>query len=122
MIDWRSFPPLSALRAFLAFAEAETLDQAGARIGVTHAAISQQIRSLEAHLGRALGERGGRRLALTADGRRLAESLAAAKSSFDASPDGTIQTIDWQPSRRCSSVFHASGKGGSLRPRSIRYW
>ena len=77
MIDWRSFPPLSALRAFLAFAEAETLDQAGARIGVTHAAISQQIRSLEAHLGRALVERGGRRLALTADGRRLAESLAA---------------------------------------------
>ena len=59
MIDWRSFPPLSALRAFLAFAEAETLDQAGARIGVTHAAISQQIRSLEAHLGRALVERGG---------------------------------------------------------------
>lgn len=77
MIDWRSFPPLSALRAFLAFAEAETLDQAGARIGVTHAAISQQIRSLEAHLGLALVDRGGRRLALTADGRRLAESLVA---------------------------------------------
>jgi hypothetical protein len=52
----------------------------------------------------------------------MAESLAAANSSFEASPDGTIQTIDWQPSRRCSSVFHASGKGGSLRPRSIRYW
>ena len=77
MIDWRSFPPLSALRAFLAFAEAETLDQAGARIGVTHAAISQQIRSLEAQLGLALVERGGRRLALTADGRRLADALAA---------------------------------------------
>ncbi|MBL8563525.1 MAG: LysR family transcriptional regulator [Gemmobacter sp.] len=75
-MDWRGFPPLSALRAFLAFAEAETLDQAGARIGVTHAAISQQIRSLEAHLGLALVERGGRRLALTADGRRLADSLA----------------------------------------------
>ena len=77
MIDWRHFPPLSALRAFLAFAEAETLDQAGARIGVTHAAISQQIRSLEAHLGLALVERGGRRLSLTPDGRRLADSLAS---------------------------------------------
>ena len=48
----------------------------------------------------------------------MAESLAAAKSSFDASP-GTIHTFDWQPSRRRSSVFHSSGNGGS-RPRSIR--
>src|SRR3546814_17935850 len=52
----------------------------------------------------------------------MAESLTAAKSSRRASPDGTIHTIDWQPSSRCCSIFHSSGKGGSLRPRSIRYW
>lgn len=75
MIDWRSLPPLSALRAFSAFAGSETLDQAGKRIGVTHAAVSQQIRTLEACLGTQLVDRGGRTLTLTADGRRLAASL-----------------------------------------------
>ena len=76
-MDWRNFPPLSQLRAFAAFAEAPSLEQAGARIGVTHAAISQQIRALEAHLALSLVERGGRKLALTPEGRHLAEALAA---------------------------------------------
>ncbi len=76
-MDWRNFPPLSQLRAFAAFAEAATLDQAGARIGVTHAAISQQIRALETHLGIALVDRGGRKLSLTPEGRQLADTLVA---------------------------------------------
>ena len=75
MTIWRDFPALSALRAFSAFAGAETLDQAGASIGVTHAAISQQIRALETHLGLRLVVRDGRRLTLTADGRQLAAAL-----------------------------------------------
>ncbi|GLS85729.1 transcriptional regulator [Cypionkella aquatica] len=75
MNEWRHMPPLSALRAFSAFAQAGGVEEAGARIGVTHAAISQQIRGLEAHLGLVLVERGGRRLSLTAEGRRLAETL-----------------------------------------------
>lgn len=75
-MDWRRFPSLSALRAFAAFAEARSLEQAGARIGVTHAAISQQIRALEGELGVALVDRGGRRLTLTVDGQRLAEALS----------------------------------------------
>jgi len=72
---WRDFPALSALRAFSAFAGAETLDQAGASIGVTHAAISQQIRALESHLGVRLVARDGRRLTLTTEGRQLAAAL-----------------------------------------------
>lgn len=76
-MEWRNFPPLSQLRAFAAFADAPSLEQAGARIGVTHAAISQQIRALEAHLSLALVERGGRKLTLTPEGRRLAEALDA---------------------------------------------
>ena len=81
MTDWRHMPPLSALRAFSAFAQASGLEEAGARIGVTHAAISQQIRALEAHLGLTLVERGGRRLELTAEGRRLSDTL---RTSFAA--------------------------------------
>lgn len=110
MIDWRSFPPLSALRAFLAFAEAETLDQAGARIGVTHAAISQQIRSLEAHLGLALVDRGGRRLALTADGRRLANRWpqALARSARPSPPS----PAPMKPPRCASPPRPASRRAG----------
>lgn len=76
-MEWKNFPALSQLRAFSAFAGASSLEQAGAKIGVTHAAISQQIRALETHLGLALVERGGRKLTLTTDGQRLAEALEA---------------------------------------------
>lgn len=75
-MEWRNLPPLSQLRAFAAFAETPSLEQAGALIGVTHAAISQQIRALEAHLGLSLVERGGRKLVLSPEGRQLAEALA----------------------------------------------
>jgi len=75
MIDWLSLPPLSALRAFAAFAETGSAVQAGARLNVSHAAISQQIRALEAVMGLSLVDRSGRGLKLTADGRRLAEAL-----------------------------------------------
>ena len=42
---------MSALRAFAAFAEKGSVQAAGAALNVSHAAISQQIRNLEAHLG-----------------------------------------------------------------------
>lgn len=77
MTDWRNFPALSQLRAFSAFAEASSLEKAGAKIGVTHAAISQQIRALESFLAVPLVDRGGRRLVLTPEGQVLAEALAA---------------------------------------------
>lgn len=94
-MDWRNFPPLSQLRAFAAFAEATTLEQAGARIGVTHAAVSQQIRALEAHLGLSLVDRAGRKLDLTAEGRQLADSLAAGFGQMAA----TIAAITGADSR-----------------------
>ncbi|MBL9047112.1 MAG: LysR family transcriptional regulator [Tabrizicola sp.] len=84
MIDWHNFPPLSALKAFLAFVGTETLEQAGAQIGVTHAAISQQIRALEDHLGLTLVARGNRRLALTDDGRKLATALQTGFGAIDS--------------------------------------
>lgn len=75
MVDWARLPPLSALRAFAAFAEAGNLSTAGARLNVTHAAISQQLRSLEDRLGVQLLDREGRRNVLSAEGRRLAQAL-----------------------------------------------
>lgn len=76
MTDWLSLPPLTALRAFSALAETGATVAAGARLNVSHAAISQQIKRLETHLGVALVDRSGRQLALTGEGRQLADALS----------------------------------------------
>ncbi len=69
-------PPLAALRAFAAFAERGTLVGAGGTLGVSHAAVSQQIRSLEDHLGQPLVDRTGRKLELTEAGAVLAQACS----------------------------------------------
>ena len=74
-MDWRDLPPLSALRAFAAFAEEGSVVAAGDALGVSHAAISQQLRSLEAHLDVVLLDRSGRALTLTAEGAQLATAV-----------------------------------------------
>ncbi|MGX0977812.1 LysR family glycine cleavage system transcriptional activator [Roseovarius sp. MBR-51] len=74
-MEWQSLPPLTALRAFAALAETGGTAAAGIKLNVSHAAISQQIKHLEAHLGVALVDRTGRQLRLTAEGRELADAL-----------------------------------------------
>ena len=74
-MDWRVLPPLSALRAFAAFAETRSVVAAGDALGVSHAAVSQQLRALEAHLDVSLLERSGRNLVLTVAGETLAQAL-----------------------------------------------
>ena len=74
-MDWLRLPPLASLRAFSAFAERRSVVEAGAALNVSHAAISQQLRALEKHLGVALLDRSGKALALTADGEHLARAL-----------------------------------------------
>ncbi|SLN60309.1 Glycine cleavage system transcriptional activator [Roseovarius litorisediminis] len=75
-MDWLSLPPLSALRAFVALAETGSAVAAGTKLNVSHAAISQQIKSLEAHMGLSLVNRSGRALELTSEGQQLADSLS----------------------------------------------
>ena len=84
-MNWRDLPPLSALRAFAAFAQAGNVVAAGDALGVSHAAISQQLRSLETHLDIALLDRSGRALRLTPDGIELAQAL-------DSGFSGIIET------------------------------
>lgn len=75
MTDWLHLPPLTALRAFAALAESGSAIAAGASLNVSHAAISQQIKGLETHMGVALVDRSGRRMGLTREGRQLADAL-----------------------------------------------
>lgn len=74
-LDWRRLPSLSALRAFEATARLGGFAAAARALNVTHPAVAQQVRGLEAELGVALVRREGRGLGLTAEGSRLAARL-----------------------------------------------
>lgn len=75
-MKWSLFPPLTSLRAFEAAARNLGYSAAGRELNVSHAAIAQQVRGLETHLGLPLVTRSGRGLALTAEGALLLEHLA----------------------------------------------
>lgn len=75
-IDWPHLPALSALRAFQAVAAEGTYSGAARALNVTHAAVAQQVRALEATLGHTLVARDGRGMALTAEGAQLAAALS----------------------------------------------
>ena len=66
-------------------AETLSFSRAAASLNVTHAAVSQQVKSLEDRLGLVLLERKGKTIALTAEGESLARDLAR---GFSAIHDG----------------------------------
>lgn len=72
---WRDLPSLSALRAFDATARSGSFAEAGRMLNVTHAAVTQAVRGLEAELGVSLVRRAGRTVGLTEAGDRLARAL-----------------------------------------------
>ncbi|SIQ77363.1 LysR substrate-binding domain-containing protein [Pseudacidovorax sp. RU35E] len=71
-------PPLQALRCFEAVARLGSVTRAAEALHVTHSAVSQQLRQLEALLGLALFERVGRGLRLSENGRLYALQVRAA--------------------------------------------
>ncbi|WP_407494539.1 LysR family transcriptional regulator [Pseudooceanicola sp. MF1-13] len=73
-MDWTNLPPLTALRALAAYADTGSMAEAGARLNVSHAAISQQIKGLEDRLALTLLDRNRGNGALTPEGRALADS------------------------------------------------
>lgn len=82
-MKWRDIPPLAALRAFAAFTDTGSVVAAGDALGVSHAAISQQLRALEDHLGVTLFDRSGRAMQLTPDGEILAQGCADGFASIE---------------------------------------
>lgn len=85
MLDRRTLP-LSALRAFERTGHHLNMGKAGDDLGVTHGAISHQVRALEKELGVKLFIRANNRLQLTDSGLRL---LKAVSEGFDRILDGT---------------------------------
>ena len=75
----RYLPPLNAVRAFEAAARHSSFKDAAAELGVTHGAVSRQIRLLEDWLGSpALFRRLNRRVVLTPSGTFLLEEFGPA--------------------------------------------
>lgn len=80
----RRLPSLTALRAFEAAGRLGSFSRAGDELHQTPSAISHQIRSLEAHVGRALFLRRHRQVELTFDGARLLDQIGRAFDLIEA--------------------------------------
>ncbi len=105
-MNWRDMPSLAALRAFSSFAETGGLQQAGAQLNVSHAAISQQLRALEAHMGLALLDRSGRALRLTPEGEQLAQALSLGFGAIRAAVQDLTSRGAGQPLHvTCTPMF-----------------
>lgn len=76
----RSLPTLNLLSTFESAARLGSFTLAAAELGVTQAAVSQQIKALEAELNKALFVRAHRRVVLTPAGTALAQTVGGAFS------------------------------------------
>ena len=118
-MDWRSLPSLFALRAFEAAARTGGLSRAAAELNVTHAAIAQHVRTLEAEIGAKLLVRDGRGMAPTPEGAALAAALG---SGFERIARG------WEAARRTGEArpvlvaVTPSFAEFWLMPRLPRFW
>lgn len=96
-MDWSAIPSLAALRAFEATARLLNFSKAAAELNVTHAAIAQHVRGLEAELGEQLVVRQGRGLALTPNGHTLATRLRAGFEEIAYGIDDLRRLHDGRP-------------------------
>jgi LysR family glycine cleavage system transcriptional activator len=86
----RRLPPLNALRAFESAARSESFTRAAEELCVTQAAVSQQVKALEATLGIKLFNRERQRLVITSAGR---EYLAVIRDALDRIAVGTERVV-----------------------------
>lgn len=116
---WKGLPPLAALRAFEAAARHRSLSAAGRELGVTHAAVAQQLRALESHLGVALAFRDGRQMALTPEGAQLAAQLTEGFGIVARAVRNTAESLRGRPLQVTLTPSFASDW---LMPRLGAFW
>jgi len=92
-------PALNALKAFEAAARHESFAEAADELGVTAAAVSHQVKSLEEWLGGPLFSRHAQGLSLTETGRRV---LPAFVGAFDAMGDAVQMMRGLTPQKQLS--------------------
>jgi LysR family glycine cleavage system transcriptional activator len=123
-------PPFFALRALDAAARHRSYSRAASELAVTHGAVSQQIRKLEAELGARLFRRQGNAMVPTEAAARLAgrvqDALAALQAAVDefaasAERDPLVVSVDpqfgtrWLPARLARLLADPAGANLELR-------
>jgi LysR family transcriptional regulator, glycine cleavage system transcriptional activator len=119
MSRWRDLPSLSLLRAFDATARQGSFAEAGRALNVTHAAVTQAVRGLEAELGVQLVRRSGRTVALTEDGSALARALEAGFDTIEGGIADLRQTEARRVVRVTTTTFIAETH---IMPRLPDFW
>lgn len=115
---WK-LPSLSALRAFEAAARHQSYSKAAQELNVTHAAIGQHVRSLEAELSQTLMIPQGRGVAVTAAGGRLADYLRQGFASIAEGVDILRAEVEARPLNISTTPAFTSNW---LMPRIGDFW
>ena len=118
-MNWHEIPSLAALRAFESAARAGSFSQAARELNVTHAAIAQHVRAIEAELGTSLLVRQGRGVALTDAGARLADALSDGFGQIVSGVKAVRSDTETRP--LAVTVTHNFAERW-LMPRISRFW
>ena len=118
-MDWRSFPSLSALRAFDATARHGGFSAAAQTLNVTHAAVAQQVRGLERHVNLRLAVRQGRGLQLTPEGLELADALSVAFEGIGQSLESLTRAAGKKALRVTTTQFLVDSR---ILPNLPEFW
>jgi len=118
-MNWRDIPSLAALRGFEAAARAGSFSGAARELNVTHAAIAQHVRSVEAHLGMSLLNREGRKMVLTDAGAQLAADLG---TGFSMIIDGVTRISEDANARPLTVTVTPNFAEYWLMPRLCNFW
>ncbi|MCH2078276.1 MAG: LysR substrate-binding domain-containing protein [Rhodobacteraceae bacterium] len=118
-LDWRNLPPLTALRAFDATARHGGFAEAARSLNVTHAAVAQQVRGLEAHLGLSLAVRQGRNVVFTDASQQLARTLG---ESFHGIALGVEKRKDANANRALRVTTTPFLTERLIMPRLAEFW
>jgi LysR family glycine cleavage system transcriptional activator len=123
-------PPFFSLRSLEAAARHGIYSRAARELSVTHSAVSQQIRQLEAELGAKLFERRGNRMIASPEAERLARQVgegldmlrnAVAEFAAAAERDPLVVSLDpqfasrWLPTRLAALLADPAGANLQLR-------
>ena len=118
----RRLPPLNSLKAFEAAARRLSFTLAANELHVTQAAISHQVKSLEAFLHTPLFERYPRKLELTEAGEALKKRLCVCFDEMDAAISSLLQQHNRQTLKlRMGTAFGAKWLSPRLPEFSQRY-
>lgn len=96
-MNWQNLPSLTSLKAFAAAAEYRSLTKAADALNVTHSAVSQQIRTLERHLGTRLVTRSQHGITLTSQGEYLSSGLLKSFASIATLTENFLETEAVRP-------------------------